>query len=309
MGIESELTAEFTQGDRGAESRETRRQTSDRRSVGDLVTLYRPRFGGLLVLAGYLLVAFLIYAGWKQRLEWPLTAESGAGYALGIIGGSLMLLLMLYPLRKHARFMRRLGPVKYWFRTHMLFGVLGPVCILFHCGFQPGSLNSNAALFCMLIVASSGLVGRYFYTRIHHGLYGRKATLEELQRHAELLKQSLAGKLEQTPWILERIAAFEAQTSGHPGHLLSSLWTLLSLGFRTWALYLWFRIARVRRQFPAGMDRSLPVHIGARLASIRKVAEFRFYERLFAGWHILHFPLFLMLILSGVIHVIAVHMY
>jgi hypothetical protein len=50
-------------------------------------------------------------------------------------------------------------------------------------------------------------------------------------------------------------------------------------------------------------------HIGAHLASIRKVAEFHFYERFFAIWHVLHYPLFLMLVVSGVVHVIAVHMY
>ena len=53
-----------------------------------------------------------------------------------IIGGSMMLLLLLYPLRKQARFMRNAGPVKLWFRMHMTFGVLGPVCILYHCDFQ-----------------------------------------------------------------------------------------------------------------------------------------------------------------------------
>jgi hypothetical protein len=50
-------------------------------------------------------------------------------------------------------------------------------------------------------------------------------------------------------------------------------------------------------------------HIGAQLESVRKVTEFHFYERLFAIWHVLHFPLFLMLVLSGIVHVIAVHMY
>ena len=47
----------------------------------------------------------------------------------------------------------------------------------------------------------------------------------------------------------------------------------------------------------------------ARLESIRKIAEFNFYERLFSIWHLLHFPLFLMLIVSGIVHGIAVHMY
>jgi hypothetical protein len=272
-----------------------------------LISLYRLRLGGLLVLLSYLLVAFLIYAGWQQRMEWPLSAESGLGYTLGIVGGVLMLLLLLYPARKHSRLMRNFGPVKYWFRTHMLFGVLGPLCILFHSGFQLGSLNSNTALFCMLIVATSGLVGRYFYIRIHHGLYGRKATLQELQQHAALLKQSLSEQLEQTPALLGRVTAFETSVSRQPTNLLTSFFALLSLGLRTWFVYLTVTLTPITSHAP--YNRHLVRHIGAHLASIRKVAEFHFYERLFAIWHVLHFPLFLMLIVSGVIHVIAVHMY
>jgi hypothetical protein len=218
-----------------------------------------------------------------------------------------MLLLLFYPLRKHSRFMRHFGPIKYWFKAHMLFGVLGPLCILFHSGFQLGSLNSNTALFCMLLVASSGLVGRYFYTRIHHGLYGRKATLEELQQHSALLKQSLTERLEETPALLDRVTAFEARVSTRPSSVLASFLTLLLLGLRTWFTYLSIIIVPMTSRGPA--NRQLVRHIGAHLASIRKVAEFHFYERLFAIWHVLHFPLFLMLIVSGVIHVIAVHMY
>lgn len=305
--MDTEISADLLPDATGSAQRNRRHR--ERGTVAGLVTLYRPKLGGFLILLAYLLVAFLIYAGWKQRLEWPLTAESGLGYALGIIGGSLMLLLMLYPLRKHSRFMRRMGPVKYWFRGHMLFGVLGPVAILFHSGFQLGSLNSNAALFCMLIVASSGLVGRYFYTRIHHGLYGQKATLDELQQHADLLKQSLSEKLQHAPWILQRIELFENHIARTDTNLLHSLWILLSLGARTWGLYLLFRIRSISGQHDAVQEKALAMHIGARLASIRKVAEFHFYERLFAIWHVLHFPLFLMLILTGVVHVIAVHMY
>lgn len=280
---------------------------SDASAVFRLISLYRLRANGFLVLLSYLLVAFLIYAGWQQRMEWPLSAESGLGYALGIVGGTLMLLLLLYPVRKHNRLLRNLGPVKYWFKAHMLFGVLGPLCILFHSGFQLGSLNSNIALFCMLTVASSGLVGRYFYTRIHHGLYGSKASLQELQQHSALLKQSLSAQLEQAPQLLARVSAFETGISRQPGNLLSSFLTLVSLGLRTWFVYLTIILSPLSRHAP--YNRHLLRHIGAHLASIRKVAEFHFYERLFAIWHVLHFPLFLMLILSGVVHVIAVHMY
>jgi len=273
-----------------------------------LVNLYRPRAGGFLELLAYLLVAYIIYLVWDNRLTQPLTAESGLGYALGIVGGGMMLLLLLYPLRKHVRAMRHFGPVKYWFRTHMVLGVLGPVCILFHSGFKLGSLNSNVALFCMLVVASSGLIGRFFYTRIHHGLYGRKATLDELTRHASLLGESLQAVIGTYPGAAERIAAFEQQSRRHPAGFAGSLVTLLSLGVRTWSLYLslWLRTPR---NLPADKRRPVLRHVGARLENIRKIAEFQFYERLFSIWHVLHFPLFLMLVVSGIVHVIAVHAY
>ncbi|TCK18047.1 hypothetical protein DFR30_1306 [Thiogranum longum] len=275
---------------------------------GSLIELYRPRMRGILLAMGYLSILAIIAYGWKHRIEQPLTAENGAGYALGIVGGTLMLLLLLYPLRKHAGFMRRMGPVRFWFRTHMLFGIIGPVCILFHSGFQLGSLNSNIALFCMLLVAGSGLVGRYFYTRIHHGLYGRKATLEELTRHAELLSGSLESHLTDYPRIRNQVREFEALAHTKPAGIISSFLTLGSLGFRTWLLYLslW---RQVPSTLPTAQRKTLLRHIGAQLESVRKVTEFHFYERLFSIWHVLHFPFFLMLVLSGVVHVVAVHMY
>jgi len=273
-----------------------------------LINLYRPRFRGLLLLTAYLLVLYVVYLGWNNRLAQPLTADSGAGYALGIIGGSMMLMLLLYPLRKHLRIMRRLGPIKIWFRVHMLFGILGPVCILFHSGFHLGSLNSNVALFCMLIVASSGLVGRYFYTKIHHGLYGRKATLDELIRHSALLQGSLQEALADYPDAARRIETFEQQARQKPAGFGASLFSLISLGTQTWILYLslWLHVPHSM----ASHERRLVLrHVGARLESIRKIAEFQFYNRLFSIWHLLHFPLFLMLIISGIVHVIAVHLY
>ena len=308
MAITTEMTMDLTQQTATGAVELVEELKPERYSVARLVSLYRPSIAGLLVYFSYALVAFFIYAGWQQRQEWPLTAESGAGYVLGIIGATMMLLLLLYPLRKHYRYLRNMGPVKYWFRMHMLFGVLGPVLILFHSGFQLGSLNSSIALFSMLLVAGSGLIGRYFYVRIHHGLYGQKATLEELQQHSDLLRQSLSGDLQATPGILDRIEVFEAHITPRSGNLIGSLWKLLSVGIRTRWLFLVFRLTTDSSVSPSG-KRQLARHISAHLSSIRKMAEFHFYERLFSIWHIVHLPLFLMLILTGVVHVIAVHLY
>ena len=47
----------------------------------------------------------------------------------------------------------------------------------------------------------------------------------------------------------------------------------------------------------------------ARLSAARRVAEFEGCARLFALWHVLHIPLFVMLLFAGIAHVIAVNVY
>ena len=93
------------------------------------------RLAGILFFA---VMGWVLYRGWALREEHYLIAEKGVGYALGIIGGVLMLLLLLYPLRKHWRAIRNWGPIRYWFRIHMVFGVLGPTLILFLAHFGLG---------------------------------------------------------------------------------------------------------------------------------------------------------------------------
>ena len=63
----------------------------------------------------------------------------------------------------------------------------------------------------MLIVAGSGLIGRYLYARIHHGLYGQKATLNELRSEAERLKNDSAGAGKLLPEFAERLDDAEAR--------------------------------------------------------------------------------------------------
>jgi hypothetical protein len=45
------------------------------------------------------------------------------------------------------------------------------------------------------------------------------------------------------------------------------------------------------------------------IQTLEKVALFGVYERFFAFWRNAHVPLLYLLLMSGVVHVIAVHMY
>src|SRR5260221_6750738 len=98
-----------------------------------------------------------------------------------------MLALLIYPARKRMPSLAALGTPRAWFKIHMVMGVVGPLCILYHSVYRLGAANSNVALISMLIVARSGLIARYLYGRIHHRLYGRADTLKQLRQDGSRL--------------------------------------------------------------------------------------------------------------------------
>lgn len=266
---------------------------------------------------GLILSALILGFGWFAPLTQYLTPRSGLGYALGIIGGSLMLLLLVYPLRKRIKSLGFIGSNKIWFQIHMILGVAGPICIVYHCCYRLGATNSNVALISMLIVASSGLAGRYLYTRIHHGLYGHKVTLKELRAEADQLRQQADG-------IVKVMPEFIAELDRREQRIANGLW-LVPKAVSAAALYHLGRVGMRRyvhhtlRTAAAG-SRPIAWHRGAltqaadryadsRLTAARRVAEFDSCERLFALWHVLHVPLFGMLFVAGIVHVIAVNVY
>ena len=250
-----------------------------------------------------------------------MSPKSGLGYAVGIVGGTLILSQLLYAVRKRVRALTFLGSVPKWFQTHMIMGIVGPVCILLHCGFSLGATNSNIALFSMLTVSGSGIFGRYFYSKIHHGLYGRKATLAELQERAQDLRER-ATKILMMPELANLLEDEErrllAIADWGPARMLfapAAIAYNYSSGRSRLRRYVRaaIRVTAARHKAVAKQsDRFERVafdYVSRRMKVTREVVEFRIYEKLFSVWHVLHMPLFLMLIAAGIVHVISVHVY
>jgi hypothetical protein len=257
-----------------------------------------------------LVVAALLY-GWQQRGEFDLIAEEGVGYALGVVGLAMMMTLLLYSLRKRWAPLRDAGSPQLWLQIHMMLGLLGPTAILYHASFRLGSLNSRAALFCMLVVSGSGVIGRYLYTRIHCGYLDQRESLAALKRQIADGSGVLSEAAARAPAVAEILTAFEREALPGVGQRGRG-W--LGVGVRA-------RRARVQalRAYrealgsepssggpgPRSVGRSLRQHLGA----IRRVGRFSIYERAFALWHAFHLPFCVVLFGAAAVHVVAVHMY
>lgn len=278
-------------------------------------------FSNLSTILFFTFVTVIILYGWLTDLEDYITAEEGLGYALGVTGGSMMLILLLYPLRKRVRSMRRLGSIPTWFRIHMFCGIFGPILILYHSNFHLGSANSNVALFCMLTVAGSGLIGRYLYAKIHYGLYGSKATFNSLSIDVQDSLTDISPFISYAPDLNDKIMLYENKVLEKEPRLLPNIFRMIVLGISTRWTFIKSRliISEAFRRYAKdkGWSRSqrskeykkVIARIKNHLSYVRKIAGYTFYERMFALWHVLHIPLFIMLVIAGTVHVIAVHMF
>jgi hypothetical protein len=269
----------------------------------------------------YVVLAALVWATWQVSQMDLFKAGDDVGYWMGVAGGVMMLLLFSYPLRKHFRFAHSWGKVKWWFLVHMLLGVGGPLLILLHSTFRIGSLNAGVALYSMLIVAGSGVVGRFIYARVNRGLRGEQTELKELQVRARMDQDDVRSRLAFAPRVEALLKNFEqAELQAKEGwitHLRRVFW----LPFRQWWLY---------RQCVAELDRSiraLAIRGGwtpqerlrrskrtkkmahRYIMAVVRVAQYTAYARLFSLWHVAHIPFVYLLIISAIVHVVAVHAY
>ncbi len=276
------------------------------------------------VSAGRLLtlVALQVVLAFVVSRSGLFEAGDDLGYNIGLVGGLMMSVLLLYPLRKQVRALHWWGAIRFWFSLHMVCGIFGPVLILAHSTFRIGSLNAGVALVSMLLVAASGIVGRFFYTRVHHGLYGEKAKLRELQAELGLDEADMKLRLHQiAPGVEAELLAFEHYALRRDFSPLHRAWRFVTLGeysfltrmvaFRELGVALRAR-AQVRGWDEAKLKRRLAMAralVDRYLRSVCNVAQFGTYERLFSLWHVLHVPLVYLLALSAVAHVVAVHMY
>jgi hypothetical protein len=283
---------------------------------------YPDKTTNIPVLLFFLAVSGILYMGWEIRDEKYLTAKAGLGYWLGIIGSVMMLLLLLYPARKKFRCMHNLGTTKRWFQIHWIMGIMGPLFILFHSNFYLGSFNSKVALFSTLLVAVSGLVGRYIYTKVHSDLYQRHDNFKNLRKQVEDNSNRLAPIFNYDPSLRQHLQRYDeiVRMLNRHGFLHNLVYQVF---LSVWTRWTHFRISRELRHTlkimaqNEGWSRADKRRIGREarriialhMTLVLEIAEFNFYERLFAMWHMFHFPLYILLVIVAVVHIVVVHMY
>jgi hypothetical protein len=269
----------------------------------------------------YLTIAGVVAGMWKLSRMGLFKAGDDVGYWIGVAGAVMMLLLFSYPLRKHFSFARNWGRVKWWFLVHMILGIGGPALILLHSTFRVGSLNAAVALYSMLAVAASGVIGRFIYARVNRGLRGEQSSLNELRDRAGLQQADAKSRLAFAPQVEAQLAAFEASVSNAQPSWANHTRQVFWLPIQQWLVYrrCAAELQAVLKQFAVKKqwdkeeskrrERHAKELVSLYLNGVTRVAQFTAYERLFSLWHVVHIPFVYSMVIGTLVHIYAVHVY
>jgi hypothetical protein len=173
----------------------------------------------------------------------------------------------------------------------------------------------------MIIVALSGVVGRFIYARVHRGLRGEQVGFKELQSRAKFDQDDARSRLAFAPKVESLLRNFEEVELKAPANWLTYFRQAFWLPLKMWLVY-WRCVngihKPIRRLAAHGKwskqdlirrERASRKLARRYLTAVVRVAQYTAYERLFSLWHVAHVPFVYLLVISAIVHVIAVHAY
>jgi hypothetical protein len=263
----------------------------------------------LLYLLGFAAVLALFSAGWDfyrtpllDRAHhdgyWQWKAGGSVGHELGVVGSSMMVLMLLYSIRKRVGALRRLGSLGRWLDIHIFLGIFGPLLVVLHSSFKVQGLVA-LSFWSMIVVATSGVFGRYLYLQIPRTRAGEELALAEYEAEDLELSGQLRTRFRLDESQLARLDALVAipTRTGLLGGFVRLVTDDLRLrsGLRAFAKSCRSVPAPVFREFERVVRQKANVH--------RRILLWDRVHELFHYWHVLHKPFALVMYVFMIVHV------
>ena len=236
----------------------------------------------------------------------PFLKPSGwIGQSAGLVAFALFLFLWLYPIRKRIKGAPFLGPVPRWLDAHIVAGALVPFAAALHAGFRfTGLIGLGYA--SMLVVALSGLVGRYVYLRIPRGRAGLELTREQ----ASAERREILGELVDSTGLDPRQLVDLLRPVPVPAAagVLRTFVCLMrdDLDRRRAIRKLLSRCGVQRAKQGRARLRLVATLARREMALAQQVRALDATSRVFRLWHAFHLPFAIMAFLAVTVHVVVV---
>lgn len=227
-----------------------------------------------------------------------------AGLAYGIAGSAMLILMLVYSIRKRTRLFGRTLSLRNLLDFHIYLGVIGPLFIVLHTSFKVQGLVA-VSFWSMVAVAVSGYFGRYLYSQIPRNMMGNELSLREMEQAGAVIVEEVRTRFGLDDETLARV---DQLFSSELIHKHRGVWgSVISLLFDD--LTRPFTRRRLRRKLAAFLV--LPGAKGKELFEIsyhrailkRRVALLAQVQTLFHYWHVIHKPFAIVMYIIMGIHI------
>ncbi len=269
----------------------------------------------LIYVVSFALIAWLFADGYSYYMtpylqrphhpEYPLFRPAGSrGLAYGIAGSAMMILMLVYSIRKRTSLMGRTMQLSRLLDIHIYLGVMGPLLIVLHTSFRVHGLVA-VSFWSMVAVAVSGYFGRYLYVQIPRNIVGNELTLQEMQQTTSEMAKGLRTRFNLDDETFRRVEVlFEKNLIPRSRGVFLSVATLMIDD-----LIRPLTRRRLRRQLarivllPKNQFREL-FDISFRRALLRRKIELLGQVQiLFHYWHVIHKPFAIVMYIIMGIHI------
>jgi len=137
-----------------------------------------------------------------------LRSGRGLGLAFGLTAVGLILVNLLYLLRRSNRWGVTFGALSSWMTGHVVTGILALLCALLHAAMAPRDTAGGHAFIALGVLLVTGAIGRWFYAWIPRAANGRELEIDEVKlRLAQLAGEADGGQARFAERVRREVAA------------------------------------------------------------------------------------------------------
>ncbi len=239
-----------------------------------------------------------------HRVEYAQLRPAGSdGLVYGIVGSAMMVLMLLYSLRKRTGLLGRSIPAKYLLDFHIYLGVFGPLLIVLHSSLKVQGLVS-VSFWSMIAVMLSGYFGRYLYLHLPRNIKGDELTLNEIKAMSMKLISELKNRFALSDEVINQIETISIMPSTEHFSPLQAVLILLRDDIMT------FQIRRRLRSrlyaieaLPKFQVKKILDILYERVKLQRRIDMFSRIQEVFYYWHVIHRPFAIIMYIFMFIHI------
>lgn len=233
-----------------------------------------------------------------------LRPAGSRGLLFGIIGASMMILMLIYSMRKRTALIGNTVSLRSMLNIHIYLGIIGPLFIVLHTSFKVQGLVA-VSFWSMVAVALSGFFGRYLYSQIPRNIQGNELDLKEIEQQNVEMTNSLKIRFNLDESMRQRIEmTFEKRLIQTQRGTFASIMILMFEDIMRPFIRrsLWRKLRRIiilpKHQFNELFELSF-----SRALMHRRLAALGSVQKLFHYWHVIHKPFAIIMYLIMIVHI------